>query len=131
MTQFAVTKPTILVNNNPVAIIPNSCVFDEGKGETNVRNQNAGGGSNEVVVSEDAEQEIGKITFELANTVKNIDLARGWKRNPGLNVVELTGEVGNQSFERVFNSASVTNNYEVTLSADGNIPIEWMGDQPL
>lgn len=131
MTQFAISKPAIIVNNNPVAILPNTCMFDEGEGETTVRNQNAGGNANELVISDDAEQKVGKVSFELANTVQNIDLARGWKKNPGANVVEVTGQVGNQSFERIFNAASIVNNYEVNLQTDGNIALEWVGEQPL
>lgn len=129
--KFAISKPTVSINNNPIAIIPNSCKGDEGEGETNVRATSAGGGAVELVISDNAEDKIGKVSFDIANTMENIDLARGWKKNPGKNVVQITGEVGGKVFSRVYTQASITNNYEFELSSDGKLSLEWAGTQPI
>lgn len=128
MTEFAISKPSVIVNDNPVNILPNTFKFGEGLGETTVRTQSAGGGSVESVISDNAEDKLGKFSFEMANTPGNIALARGWKQNPGVNSVDSTGS-GN--FSRIFNNSSITNDYEVTLSTDGNIALEWAGDAPI
>jgi hypothetical protein len=128
MAEFAISKPTIIVNNNPVAIIPNSFKFTEGEGETTVRTQSTGGGGVEIVISDNAEDKTSKFSVELMNTKKNIELARGWKKNPGVNVVESNGQGG---FNRIFNASSITNDYEVELSTDGKLSLEWSSEQAL
>jgi hypothetical protein len=131
MAKFAISKPAVRVNNNPVGIVPNSCKFDEGEGETNIRTASTGGGGVSLIISDNAEDKIGTISFDLPNTIENIELARGWKKNPGANFVEVSGEVGGETFSRVFNAASITNNYEVELSSDGKLSLEWKSEQPL
>jgi hypothetical protein len=131
MPKFAISKPAVRVNNNPIAVIPNSVKFTEGEGETTIRNQSAGGGANELVISDNAEEKIGKVMFDMANTPENIKSARGWKKNPGVNFVEISGEAGGEPFSRVFNAATVTNDFEVELSTDGKLSLEWAGEQPL
>ncbi len=131
MAKFAISKPSIVINNNPVAILPNSSKGNEGEGETTVRTQSAGGGNIELVITDNAEDKTGMFSFDLANTPQNIELARGWKKNPGVNVIEVSGEVAGVPWGRIYNQCSITNNYEFELSADGKASLEWHGEAPL
>lgn len=128
MAKFAVSKPSLTINNNPVAVLPNTVKYDEGEGETTVRTQSTGGGGIELVISDNAEEKFSTVSFEMANTVDNIALARGWKKNPGLQVVKISGEAGGKKFNRVINGASIANNYEVELSSDGKLSLEMKGE---
>jgi len=129
---FRISKPSVKVNNNPIAIIPNSAKFDEGEGETSVSAISIGGGGVELVVSDDATDKVGMVSFEIPNTPANIDLARGWKKNPGDNVVEVDGKTKDgKKFNRVFNQASVVNNYEVELGVEGKISLDWKSQPPI
>jgi len=132
MAKYALSKPSVIVNNNPVGILPNTCKIDEGEGETTVRTQSAGGGNVDLVITDNAEDKMGKVSFDVPNTTEAIELARSWKKNPGVNVVEVTGKTPDgKNFSRVYNNASIVNNYEAELSADGKLSLEWVGDQPL
>lgn len=115
------SNPTVVANNNPTAIIPNSFGYTEGLGEQTVRTQSTGGGSVEQVSSEDVTTRKSKFKFEMLNTADNIDLARTWKRNGNQNVFS----VSEDSFSRTFTNAIIVNDYEVTLASDGNIALEF------
>jgi hypothetical protein len=132
MAEFRISKPEVSVNNNVIAIVPNSAKGDEGEGETTVSAASGGGGSIVIVISDNAEEKIGKFAFDMMSTKKNIDIARGWKKNPGRNVIQVTGETGGgQPFSRVYAQASITNNPEFELSTDGKISLEWAGMPPI
>lgn len=130
--QEGISKPTLLINNETIAIVPNSATFDEGEGETTVRAMSAGGGSIELVISTDAEGMVGGFKVELPNTAKYINLARGWKKNPGKNVIQMLGNnKQGKPLSRTITEASITNNYEVELSSDGKLSLEWVGMPPI
>lgn len=120
------SNPTVVINNNPVPIIPNSFQFDEGQGEQTLRTESTGGGAITQQLADDITTHIGGFQFEMLNTEANIELAREFKLNGAANVVE----VSQGNFSRTFLGCAVTNNYKVGLAADGNIPLEWMGQSP-
>jgi len=120
---IALARPSIIINNTPIQVVPNTTVYTEGKGEQNVRTQSAGGGSVEIVVSENVETNISKVNFSIMPTPENIEAARGWKSNPGANAINIvSGE-----FNRSITSATLTNDYEVNLGSDTTIDLEFMG----
>lgn len=123
MSKFTLARPTIVANNTPVQIVPNSVVYTEGKGEQSVRTQSAGGGLVELVISENVETNMSKLNFSLMPTEENIAIARSWKSNPGLNAFQVV----QGSFSRTIGDATVTNDYDVELGADTVISIEIMG----
>lgn len=125
MAKFIISKPTVKVNNEAQGIVPNSCVYTEGEGETNVLSSSTGGGSVEVVISDSAEDKLSSVKFDLFATPQDLKNARGWKKLPGQNVVTVDGEVGGKSFSRVFEAASISNDYEAGLQSEGKIPLEW------
>lgn len=125
-----ISDPSVLINNVAVAIVPNSCTFDEGFGEQDVKVQSAGGGQLQQVFANNVETNKGKVKFSLAATVANINLARQWKANQNRNVVAVTASVADGTLTRTFTNAALCNNYEVNLAADGVIELEFQGDQP-
>lgn len=116
-----IANPSVLINNMPIAIIPNSCDFTEGLGEQTVEPQSAGGNQIDIVYSEDVKSRLSTVKFSLANTDANIALARSWKINGNANVIIINGE----TMSRTFTSASLVNDYEVGLGADSNLELEW------
>lgn len=124
-----IANPSVIINNIPLAIKPNSLVFTEGFGEQILRSASAGGQSVEQVLADNVEDNFSDIKFSLDNTINNIEQARIWKSQPGLNGIVVIGTVieGNTkvNFRRSFNKASLINNYEVPLGADVTIDLEF------
>jgi hypothetical protein len=114
-------NPAVLINNNAVPIIPNTFRYTEGLGDQKVEATSAGGNAIAAVYALDVATRISSCHFEIANTEYNIELARQWKLNGNLNVITVTGD----TFSRTFTSASLVNDYEVSLGSDANIPIDW------
>lgn len=125
-----ISDPSVLVNNVAVAIVPNSLTFDEGLGEQNVLVQSAGGGQLQQVYANDVATNLGMVKFSLQATKANIDLARSWKSSQNRNVVTITAANADGTLTRSFTNAAICNAYEVPLSADGVIELEFKGDAP-
>lgn len=115
----------VTVNNDPVAIIPNSLMFTEGLGEQSIRAASVGGDQTEQIYSDDIESNFSTISFEIPATIENIAKAREWKTNKNQNVVQVLGSTPEGSMTRTFTQAAFLNNYEVALGSDTNIPIEF------
>lgn len=120
----AISTPSVTVNNIAIAIVPNSVTYTEGLGEQTTRTQSAGGGSVQVVYSQNAESKLSMIRFELINTAENIALIRQWKANTNNNAISIT----DTGFTRTFTNASINSNYEVNLGSDTTIALEWMSN---
>ena len=127
MGKKTLSTPYVIVNNTQYAIVPNTLKFTEGFGEFKQRGSSVGAGQTEVVFSENAEEKMSKVMFELYPTAENIKSAREWKSNLNDNVVELAGDSGD-NFSKSVTSAAVVNDYEVAIGADTTIPIEFVGD---
>jgi len=127
-----IANPQVIVNNIPQAIKPNSLVFTEGFGEQILRAASAGGKSVVQILADNVEDNFSDIKFSLDNTIDNIEQARVWKSQPGINGIIVTGTVTDgtttTNFRRVFNKASLTNNYEVPLGADVSLDLEFKSD---
>ena len=122
-----ISTPQVVVNNNPVAIKPNSFKFTEGRGETDVMTESAGGESIQTVFSEDATNRIAVFSFEVYSTVDALELVSNWKLNRNQNrvVVGGTDSTTGATFNRSFAQAAVTNDPEYVLSSDGTTTVEW------
>lgn len=129
---FVITKPKVEVNNNVIPIKPNSVVIGEGLGETTVMAASLGGQDVDIEVSDNAEDKVGKFQFAMSPTVANKASARGWKRNPGVNVVKISGKdpQGNK-FSNIYRQSSITNDYDVNVQNGGDIALEWAGAPPI
>ena len=92
-----------------------------------MRPTSLGGGKTGQVYSRNVDTNIGRVKFEIPVTVPNLKLAKGWKSNSNRNVVQLAGSTVDGTFTRTFNAAALTNDYEVGLSSEGNISLEFEG----
>lgn len=115
----------VLVNNDVVAIIPNTLTFTEGLGEQSIRAASAGGAQTEQVFSDDIEKRYSTVKFEIPPTVENIAKARAWKINKNQNLVQIAGRTIDGKLTRTFSQAALLSDYEVPLTSDGNISLEW------
>jgi hypothetical protein len=123
---IALSDVTITVNNEPIAIVPNSFKFTEGKGEQTYRAASAGGGSVEPVYSNDVTSLFSSFGFELYNTIGDIESARQWKSNRDQNVVGMTGKTPDgKTISRTFARAAILNDYEVQLGSDTTFSLEF------
>lgn len=121
----AIATPTIQVNNETIAIVPNSFKYKGGRGERTIRTQSSGGSAVDVVSTENAETKKSMVTFEMINTAKNISLVEDWQDN--LNANAITASDNNQNFTKAFSNMTVINDPEVALSQDGSISVEFEG----
>ena len=119
---------TVLVNDEVVAIIPNTLKFTEGLGEQNVRAASVGGGAVEQVYSNDVETALSKVMFDLPTTPTNVKLARTWKSNKNQNVVAIAGKTAEADLTRTFTQAAMTNDPEIEISSEGVINVEFMSN---
>jgi hypothetical protein len=127
-----IATPSIVVNNQVINIVPNSCSFTEGYGEQSMRVQSAGGGVVSQVYSNNVEARLSSLKFKLYATADNIALALSWKQNLNNNAISLTGQTSTNTYiSRVFNNAAILNDYEVNAQTDGNLDIEFKSDQAI
>lgn len=127
MALKTLSNPQIEVNDQTIAIVPNSLSYKKGKGDKDVKAQSAGGQSIEVVVTENAETFISMVKFKLYNTAVNFNLVDQWIDNvPDGNTIRLSeGEITES-----FRSMIVTTEPERIVGADGELEIEFKG-QPV
>lgn len=125
MATIAISLPTVVVNNVTVAILPNTFKYTSGFGAQKMRTQSSGGGSVDVVYSDDATSKMSKVTFDVINTSANEALARSWKVNGNQNAISVSDSSG---FSRSFANMALVGDFEVDLGADGKISLEFMGN---
>lgn len=119
-----ITTPSIVINNVPVSIVPNSFSYTEGKGEQTMRVASSGGGNVDIVYSDDVKTHLSNVKFKMYSVDAYIENIRVWKSNLSNNVITASSDVtGN--FTRTFNFAALTNDPEVTLGADSTVDFEW------
>jgi len=118
------SDPTVLVNDIPYSIVPNSIKHKFGLGEQKVDAASAGGGSVEVNVTEDAETKISMMKFKLFTTTENEEAFKLWKQTPGANTV-VYSEAGSKPLTGTF--MTCTNDPEWEDAASGQVEIEFSG----
>ena len=115
----------VSVNNDPIAIVPNSAKYTEGFGEQTMRAASVGGASVEQVFTQNLESNFSAPSFEVYPDLETIKLLRSWKSNGNANTVVFTGSIDGVSFRRTFKQAAILNNYEVELGSDSTISVEF------
>lgn len=118
----------ILVNDEVVAIVPNTLKYTEGFGEQQVRAASVGGGAVEQIYSRDVETSLSKVMFDLHTTPDNVKLARSWKSNGNENVVGIAGKTAEGDVTRTFTQAAFTGDPEIEIGTEGVINIEFMSN---
>ncbi len=120
-----ISDALVMVNNVPVAVTPNSVVFDEGLGEQMIRAASVGGGQVEQVYSRDVSTQFSTVKFDMPATIDNVAAARSWKANRNQNLVQISGRTPEGTLTRTFTQAAILNSYEVALGSDTNVSIEF------
>jgi len=122
-------NPTITVNNNPIPVKANSVSYTEGLGEQTLRVESTGGGNVTQVYADNIEMKKSKVKFSMLPTVANIESARQWKILANSNAITITGidNITLQTLTRTFASCALISNYDVNLSSDGDMEIEFEG----
>lgn len=128
MSKKTLTDPTVLANGNAIYVLPNSVKYDDGLGQPNVRTASVGSGKVELIISENVEEKMSTISFDMPNTLEAIELEKAWKRNPGAIVFEVSAKIDGKAFNRAFTSAVITNKADKELSSDGKISVEASAD---
>lgn len=120
-----ISNASVVINNSPVAISPNTLTFTEGLGEQAIRAASSGGEQTEQVYSDNVEMRYSTIKFEMPSTLENIALARDWKVNKNQNLVQISGRTVDGTLTRTFSQAALLGEHEVPLTTDGNIALEF------
>ena len=130
MGNVTLSVPTIQVNGETLAIVPNSFTYDGGEGEINVRAASSGGTVTSSVHSVNAETFIGKCKFDMF-LVTGVDAKiKDWKAKVGANDVKaLQKSESGEAVELSWNNMSLVNVVDREASADGATSFEFEGDQ--
>lgn len=124
----ALSVPAIRIDGDTIGIVPNSAVFILGKGETNVRAASAGGNSIEAVHTVNAEAKIGNFNVDLYNTSENIRKIQTLGDRVGLiEIGAIESVIDTSAASITLQNASLCNDPEMPLSADGVMSLEFKG----
>lgn len=130
MGNKTLSVPTVIVNDETIAIVPNSFTYDGGEGEVTVRAASAGGGNTTSVHSQNAETQIGKLKFDVFLVPGLDSYIAVWKENVGANRIQVIQRApGGDSVTLSFDNMSLMNAVERTASADGVTSLEFEGDR--
>lgn len=121
---IALSSPRITANNQTLEVVPNSVTYTEGFGEYAQRVASAGGGSTNIVFSENVEMRKTKLMFEVFPTAEMIGIIRSLKNNKSTNVFT----VETDALTRTITRGAIINDYEVALGADTTISLEIEGN---
>lgn len=126
---ITLSVPSVIVNNQTIAIVPNSFTYNGGEGEINVRAASGGGNTIESVHSVNAEGKIGKCKFDVYLTPDVDSLIRSWKNQVGQNNIQFVQRLsGGGNMTRSMSRMSLINDVERQASSDGVVSLEFAGD---
>lgn len=121
---ISLSTPTILVNNVPVAIKPNSFSWDEGDGDKNIRIASVGGGSIQTFTGEDVETKMSNPKFTMFTSPENLALLKNWRAPGSSNVIQATAP----GFSRTFSNAVLLTKTPITTGVEGEMEVEFQSD---
>lgn len=119
----AISTATIVLNNIPVDIVPNSFMYVDGSPESSMRATSSGGGSIGYVYSENIEGSLPTFKFSLYPTPESLALIDTLKQNRDQNAASATDRI--TGFTASFSNAALTSRPERNLSFDGQIDLEF------
>jgi hypothetical protein len=129
MGNVTLSVPAITVNNEPWKIVPNSFKYNDGLGTTTVRSASTGGKSSSSVHSENAEDKVGKCSFDMYLTTDLDSKIATLKENTGANSVQaLQSSKSGDAVTLSFDNLSLANDPDREASADGVTSLEFEGD---
>lgn len=116
-------NPTVEVNDTVISIVPNSLAFKDGKGDTNLRPQSAGGNSISVIKTTNAETKKSMVKFSMITTGENDALKSQWQDLDN----GVTIRLSDADFLKSFRRMHVMEDPEVSTGADGVTEIAFEG----
>lgn len=126
-----INDPVVEVNNDVVGVVPNSVSYDEGLGEQQIKPVSEGGGRSSQVFANDIESNYAMVRISVRPTIANIELVKSWKLNRNNNTISISADDGQgNDMQRVFTRATLAQNYDVPLTTDGDISLEFQADTP-
>ena len=114
---------TVVVNNETVAIVPNSLTIKTGRGENVVKTETYGAGSVEPVVFENLETKKGYVKFSLYPKDTSLEAILSYKSSKGNNTILVITSENSYTFTNM----ALTNDPEINFSSDGEIELEFEG----
>ena len=129
MAKKRLSTPKINLNNEEISIVPNSLVYDGGEVEITVTAVTKGGGKTESIHSENAENAVGMVKFEMPTTSDIDEKIAEWKEQIAGNVIKLTERVGVKIKTITFKGMSLVNKVERGVGSEGKVELEFKGDQ--
>lgn len=121
----ALTAPIIYLDGKRLKILPNSCTA-ELPGEVKGRAVSAGAGMSSAVYGYNAEEDLCKIKFELANTAENVELALDYNAR-ARKITPSTLRLVEDTINLSYTDAVKVNKTEVPFETDGKITFEMQG----
>lgn len=126
---ITLSVPSVIVNNQTIAIVPNSFSYNGGEGEINVRAASGGGNTIESVHSVNAEGKLGSCKFDVYLTPDVDSLIRTWKSQVGQNSIQFVQRLsGGGNVTRSLSRQSLINPIDRMASSDGVVSLEFKGD---
>ena len=128
---MAISNPEVVINGEPIPIVPNSFEYDEGEPEKMVRAAVIG----QAVIqefSQNLEEAFSNFKFSLYSTAENLNKLREWSGLNNTNTVTCTGVetvLGvEQQWRRTFANATIATKPNKPLGADTVIEVTWKSD---
>ena len=122
MAVKTLSNPTLEVNDDVIAIVPNSVTYKTGFGDKDVKAQSSGGNAIETVITENAETKLSMVKYKLYNTAKNLQLVKDWGALESSTIRLYEGQITES-----FRDMVITVEPEVAVGADGELELEWKG----
>lgn len=116
--------PVIKINNETVAIVPNTFKFKGGFGESKLLPQSSGNGQVDTVFAENMEDKKSAVKFEMRVTSENIEYVKTLKQNKKNNAITAQEDTTNLTFLNM----ALVNDPETTCSPEGKIEFHFEGD---
>ncbi len=129
MADIILSDPQVTVNDELWTIVGNSVSYKTGDGERSVKAAGTGDGKPVFTLSENVETKLGSVKFSIYATAENVDRAEQTLKRLNANVIVVAGTdpFGN-NVRKVFTTATIMNDPEFNLQADGQIDLEFTSD---
>ena len=124
------SAPSVIIDNEVIAIVPNSFKFNLGLGAKNVRVASSGGDATEIVSTDNVEEKKGKASFSIISDPEKLqDIVQKLKTwGKGKHVIQ---GINNFGFEITIAEARLVTSPDIETGADSVIELEWEGKEAI
>ncbi len=128
---MALSNPELVINGEPVPIVPNSFEYDEGQPDKMVRAAVIGTSVTQEF-SKNVEEAFSEFKFSVYPNADLLDLLRDWETRDNTNTVtataaELVSGV-EKTWRRTFKNATISTKVTKPLGADTVVEVNWKSD---